>query len=420
MRRRHDLSIAVLLGFVLLSACSAGRTTPAAAVEDAETGLCREHHVPEDECGICHPELLARKKPGEAMKVRLPSAASARLAGIATAASSVHAVEDGIECVAELAFDQKRVATISSQVPGTIASIAVDLGTRVKTGEVLVRIAASATGEAQSDYLRALADAALHDAAFERERKLHAEGIASDQDLQVAEAAAKSATAAVRQTRQHLLVLGFSDAELKALASGQEPAADLELRAPFAGEIVDRTAVTGMLVEGGKPLFTLADTSTLWAMVDIPESQLARARVGQTVHLSVASMPGKAFTGKLTWLSPSVDERTRMARGRVELPNHDGLLKARMFARAFIVTGEAQRAVVVPRSAVQTIGGATVVFVRSEDDLYEARLVRLGEVRDGAVEVVAGLSAGDPVVVAGSFELKSQLLISRLGAGCTD
>jgi cobalt-zinc-cadmium efflux system membrane fusion protein len=61
-----------------------------------------------------------------------------------------------------------------------------------------------------------------------------------------------------------------------------------------------------------------------------------------------------------------------------------------------------------------------VVFVRSEDDLYEARLVRLGEVRDGAVEVVAGLSAGDPVVVAGSFELKSQLLISRLGAGCTD
>jgi membrane fusion protein, heavy metal efflux system len=392
----------------------------AATAAPAADLLCKEHGVSESECGICHPELLADKRPGEGLKVRLPSAGSAAKAGIEVQEPGTRGVQDGIECLAEVVFNQKRVAEISSQVGGTVRSIEVDLGDRVRKGALLARIASAETGEAQSAYRKTLADETLHRRTLDRERRLREQGVVSDQDVQVAEAEFKVAAAAERQARQHLLVLGFSDAQIAALASNTDAPAELELRAPFAGEIVDRSAVQGMLVQTGKPLFTLADTATVWAMVDIPESQLSRARVGQSVRLTVESLPGRTFPGRLTWLSPAVDEHTRMARGRVELSNAEGLLKARMFARATILTRAADSAVVVPRSAVQSIGGSTVVFVREADDLFEARPVRLGMTHDDEVEVVAGLQAADPVVVAGAFTLKSQLLISRLGAGCAD
>ena len=115
-----------------------------------------------------------------------------------------------------------------------------------------------------------------------------------------------------------------------------------------------------------------------------------------------------------------VDERTRMVQGRVEVPNAAGHLKAQMFARARISTAHADRAVVVPLSAVQNVTGTTVVFVKTFDDLFEARPVTLGARHDGRVEIVAGLGAREPVVLAGGFALKSQLLASRLGAGCVD
>jgi cobalt-zinc-cadmium efflux system membrane fusion protein len=194
----------------------------------------------------------------------------------------------------------------------------------------------------------------------------------------------------------------------------------LDLRAPFAGEIIERTAVQGAMVEMGKPLFTLADTSVLWGMVNIPETQTGRVRVGQTVELTIESLPGQLFRGTLTWLSSGVDERTRMARGRVEVPNAQGLLKAQMFARARILTASASGGVMVPESALQNVAGTAVVFVKSGEDLFEARAVRLGERLHGQVQIVAGLWPQDEVVVSGAFAMKSQLLISRLGAGCVD
>jgi len=216
------------------------------------------------------------------------------------------------------------------------------------------------------------------------------------------------------------LVLGFGEVQIQALARQQITPGVLELRAPFEGEIVQRTAVQGAVVEEADVLFTLTDTAVLWATVNVPESQVWRVSAGQRVELTVESLPGQTFVGTLTWVSPMVDERTRMVQGRVEVPNAAGHLKAQMFARARIVTAHADRALVVPVSAVQNVTGIPVVFVKFFDDLFEARPVTLGAKHDGKVEIVAGLSAHEPVVVAGSFALKSQLLISRLGAGCVD
>jgi cobalt-zinc-cadmium efflux system membrane fusion protein len=381
--------------------------------------MCNEHGVPEGECGICHPELLARG-PANGLKVRLASAESAAKAGIVVQSPEIRSMEDGVECFAEITFNQNKLAKITSLVGGIVRSVEVDLGSRVGRGDLLATITSATIGEAQADYLQALAEEDLHRKVLERQRDLLAQSISSERVFQEAEAAYNASAAAVRQGRQRLLVLGFDESQIEALVRQQSTPGVIELRAPFGGEIVERTAVQGSVVDVADVLFTLADSTVLWAMVNIPESQLSRVQPGQEVELTVESLPGRSFPGKLTWISPTVDERTRMARGRVEVPNAGGRLKAQMFARARISTTRSDGAVVVPLSAVQNVTGISIVFVRASDDLYEARPVTLGIKRNDRVEILDGLRPDEDVVVAGSFALKSQLLASRLGAGCVD
>jgi len=382
--------------------------------------MCNEHGVPEQECGICHPELLAQDPPRQGLKVRLASDASAAKAGVVVATPDVQQMDDGVGCLAELAFNQNKLTKITSLARGVVRSVEVDLGSRVEKGDLLATLTSATIGEAQGEYLRALAENELSETVLERQRSLLAQSISSERDYQEAKAAHQVSTAAVRQAHQWLLVLGFDEVQIQALTREQSTPGVLELRAPFEGEIVERTAVLGAVVEEADSLFTLTDTAVLWATVNIPESQVSRVSAGQTVELTVESLPGQTFVGTLTWVSPTVDDRTRMVQGRVEVPNAAGQLKAQMFAYARIATDHADRAVVVPLSAVQNVTGTTVVFVQSFDDLFEARPVTLGAKHDGQVEIVAGLRAQELVVVAGGFALKSQLLASRLGAGCVD
>ena len=365
---------------------------------DAGRLMCKEHHVPEDECGICHPELTAKLSPGSGLKVRLPAMDSAALVGLETALSATGAMADGIECYAELAFNQNKLAQLTTPASGIIQEVAVDLGDKVTEGQTVARIGSAQIAEA-------VAKAVLTRQTLERERKLRTDGIAPAKDLQEAEAAFTTAF-------QQLKALGFTDVPAET--------ATLELRAPFAGEITERNAVRGALVEAGKSLFTLADRTTMWAMLNLPESALARVRVGQPVELVVDSLSGQTFSGQLTWVSAEVDERTRMARARAEFANPDGQLRARMFAHARILTHQSDAALLLPAAAVQPVDGQPFVFVKLADDLYEARAVRLGAKHNGYVEVLDGLKSGEPVVVQQAFVVKSQLLLSRLGAGCAD
>lgn len=367
---------------------------------------CREHGVPEAECGICHPDRVGRLRPGESVKVRLPTAASAGVVGVQTAPAQVGGLTEGIECFAELAFDQNRLAHIVAPAGGIVQDVAADLGSRVEEHQVVARIWSAAIAEA-------VARAVLTHQTLERERRLRAERVSAEQDLQRAEAEHRAAC-------QHARTLGFSEADIDAFGTRPDEPVYLEVRAPFAGEIIERNAVRGAWVEAGRALFTLADRSTMWAMLNIPEAALGRVRPGQTVELTFDSIPGRTFTGALTWIAPEVDERTRLARARAEVPNPDGLLRARMFARARILTRQAAGALMLPASAIQRVDGQPVVFVRLADDLFAARAVRLGAKRGDQVEVEEGLSAPEQVAVAGSFALKSHLLLSRLGAGCAE
>lgn len=368
--------------------------------------MCVEHGVPEAECAVCRPELAARLHPGESLKVRLPSTNSLALVGVETAPPQTGAIADAVECVAEVNFNQNQLAQVAAPVSGILQSVDADLGAKVEERQKVASIWSATIAEA-------VAKAVLSHQTLDRERKLRDQRVTSEQALQEAEAAHRAAC-------QQLRTLGFTEAQIDEMGNEPQEQVLMEVRAPFAGEIVERMAVRGALVEAGKPLFTLVDPSTVWAMLRVPELSLGRVQVGQAVELRVDSLPGKVFTGRLTWIGPAVDERTRLARARAEFANPDRLLKDKMFASARILIRQEEGAMLVPRDAVQRLEGKPFVFVKLAEDLFDARAVQLGAKDDTRLEVLRGLDPRETVAVRHAFALKSAMLMSRLGAGCAD
>jgi cobalt-zinc-cadmium efflux system membrane fusion protein len=369
-------------------------------------GICQEHMVPEDACGICNPDKIAGLKPGESLQLRLASGKSADVAGVQTAKPEESLLAEGVECYAEFGFNLNKFARIAAPVSGVIHDVTVDLGSKVSAQQSVAKIWSAQIAEA-------VAKAALSHQTLERERKLRAQQVTPEKDLQEAEAAHRAVCHGLR-------TFGFTEAQIDELSDKPQEAVMLDAGAPFAGEITGRTAVRGALVEVGAPLFTIADRSLMWADLAVPETALPRLKEGQQVEIAVDALPDRMFTGKLTWISAELDETTRMVRARAEVPNPDGLLKARMFAKARILTGSGAAALVVPAAAIQRVDGKPFVFVKLGVDLFDARAVLLGSRAGDGWVVAEGLKAGEEVAVAHGFALKSQLLISRLGAGCAD
>ncbi len=404
--------------------CTGSNESPQLSWENAPAGtkaaglFCKEHQVPEGECGICHPELALGG--GSAIKIRFGSDKSTDKAGVKVAYPELGAISDSIDVYAELAFNQNKSALISLPVGGIIHSVRVDVGEVVKEGDLLAEVSSIEISRAIGEYLRAVAEDEWKEQTVARERKLRGENISSEKDLQEAIASHISAESKLLQARQQLRTLGFTSVQLKRLVQEKDDQAVLEVRAPFDGEIVKRNAVRGALVEMGTPLFTLVGRSVMWAMLNIPEKDVMRVRKGQRVEVVVDSLKSKVFEGTLAWVASEVDERTRMATARAEIPNPNGLLKSQTFASARIIINSSESSVLIPMSSIQRVEGKPFAFVKLERDLFEARPVLIGAQYRSRVEILEGIAPLDQLVVANSFVMKSQLLLSRLGAGCVD
>ena len=158
----------------------------------------------------------------------------------------------------------------------------------------------------------------------------------------------------------------------------------------------------------------------MWLDLSIPEDEVSLISVGQTLVATFDAQSGLEVSGRLTWIGSSVDEESRMVKGRAVVPNPDRLMRHGMFGQAHISTGSGSSDLYVPAAAVQHIDGIPFVFAFLADDLFELRRVVLGGRGDAGVAVVSGLDPDDEIVVTHSFTLKSEFLKSRLGAGCVD
>ncbi|MDW7711484.1 MAG: efflux RND transporter periplasmic adaptor subunit [Deferrisomatales bacterium] len=372
--------------------------------------ICPEHNVPENEDALCQPDLVSRLQPGEGMKVRLAAPETAGRIGIATA-TPLPAGEGGATWPGQVVFNRDRLASLSALATGTVQKVNVRLGEKVAKGQILAEIASSEAAGLRAELAAAESRRALAEAVYLREQDLLEKGITSRHDFQQAEAEYRQAESAAIRTRRQMQDFG--------LAQGSAGSA-LPIRAPFAGTVIERAAVTGETVSVGSTLFTLADLGTVWVETSIPEDALLDVHPGLNVVASFSGLPGRAFQGKVFWIAAALDERTRMLKVLAEVDNGDGLLRSGLFGQVQATGKAAGGTLAVPADALQTVDGNPFVFVRLEDDLFELRRVTAGRRSQGAVIIREGLRANDRVVTGQAFSLKSEVLRARLGASCAD
>ncbi|MCW5769972.1 MAG: efflux RND transporter periplasmic adaptor subunit, partial [Phycisphaeraceae bacterium] len=417
---------------------------------------CMEHSVPESQCVICRgkplvpdadgsPAILPDTAEGAAGEkprpVQFATAESVAKAGVITAPAETRPMSAAVTANAEVGYDMTRYAQVGSRAAGSVTMVRVQAGDRVKAGDLLALIDSAAVGTAKSEYLQAAAQLAARGAAAERLRTSTTAGFRNQADLIAAEADLKDAEIRLFNTQQNLVNLGFSP---PALAAGEIPSAkDLRLLglpptlaaeldadrttanllpivSPLDGVVISRAIVPGELVESGKALFVVADTSRMWVTASLAPTDARRVAIGQELVFMPDGSTDDAVIGRITWRSTEVDKKTRTVQVRAEVPNADDRILAHTFGRARIAVARADAAVVVPSEAVQWDGTANVVFVRVNSTVFAARTVSLGAQQDGVTEIRSGLRPGERVATAGSYVLVSQLNNEKLGAGCTD
>jgi Cu(I)/Ag(I) efflux system membrane fusion protein len=178
--------------------------------------------------------------------------------------------------------------------------------------------------------------------------------------------------------------------------------------APRDGIVLERNAIEGMRAQPGDVLFRIADTSVVWALVDVAERDLGSIAVGQPVTVRARSFQGRTFAGTISVIYPQVNRETRTARVRIELTNTDLALLPDMYVDAEIDTANQQPVVAVPDSSVLDTGSRQAVLVEKGDGRFEPRSVKLGRRGDGYVEVREGLSEGEAVVTSANFLIDAE------------
>lgn len=315
-----------------------------------------------------------------------------------------------IEATAAIELNADRVAKISARTSGRLVRISASQGDAVKAGQPLAWFDSPELGQAWAEYAKAKGRVDLARKNLQREETLFEKKISPEKDVFRArqDLAEAEADLAFAHEKFHLLGLDIEQFEKK--HRGDEHPL-IAVSSPISGSVIERAATQGEVVNPDKPLFTVADLSKLWVIIDIYEKDLRRVRRGTAVKVSTAAYGENIFPGTISYFGEVMDERTRTVKARVEVENANRLLKPGMFATVTIAAqaAKAPKAILVPEDAVLMDGEERFVFVRTGPEIFEKKEVQQGGVFGKRVEIVKGLAPGDQVVVKGAFTLKSEL-----------
>ncbi|MNZ18764.1 efflux RND transporter periplasmic adaptor subunit [Pseudomonas wadenswilerensis] len=321
------------------------------------------------------------------------------LAGIELAAVGPRQLQRSLSLPGEIRFDEDRTAHLVPRAGGVVESVAVVLGQQVKAGDLLAVIASPQISEQRSELAASQRRLELARSSYQREKDLWQEGISAEQDYQQARQVLQEAEIAQANARQKISALSGS----VVLAGGNR----YELRAPFAGQIVEKHLVPGEVVNETSAAFTLSDLSRVWATFGVAPRDLPKVRAGMPVTI-VASELGEQVSGTVTHVGSLLGEQTRTAAVRVTLDNPRGAWRPGLFVAVQVPTEQYSAALSVPDQALQTLEEQPTVFVRTTEG-FIAQAVEPGASANGFVEIRKGLQAGQQVAAQGSFILKSEL-----------
>ncbi|HHT9119936.1 MAG TPA: efflux RND transporter periplasmic adaptor subunit [Candidatus Hypogeohydataceae bacterium YC41] len=337
---------------------------------------------------------------------------SYELLAFQTAIAEKKKIEKQLKVTAEIQFNANKVFHIGPRVPGRVVEVFADLGDEVQKGQKLALLDSVELGKAISEYLTSQTKLEVSKTNFARETRLWEKKITSEKEMLDCKSACLQAQAEFGAAEGKLHLLGLTDEDIETLKPQTHATAIFPILSPFNGTVVEKHIALGEMTEPATKLFTIADLSILWIILDIYEKDLPKIKLGQQVGVAVRSYPEEEFRGKIAYISDVVDEKSRTLKVRVDIDNREKKLKPGMFATAKISTAapEAVERLVVPHEAIESYEGKKVVFLALGNYAFKMTEVKAGEEFDGYVEIVEGLKEGDEVVNKGAFYLKSELL----------
>ena len=362
---RHALALSGLVLMTLVVGCGKRDASSSAKAPDNMSSMAGMEGMP----GMSGPA-----KNGDTAGVPVDRTAASRL-GVTFARAALRPIDAEARLVGTLTYAEPRRQYVNARVMGWVDRLYADyIGKKITRGEPLLALYAPELVSAQEEYLsaRRLGDSALTDAA---QRRLRLWDIPEDQ--------------------------------IRLLENTGEAQRTLILRSPMSGEIAEKMVTQGQAVQPGENLFLIADRSILWVDLSVFESDARMLRVGSRAQVRVDGVPGPDYEGKVAFIQPAVDPKTRTLTARVEVPNRDGRLRPGMFVTARLSSAGAPR-LSVPLQAILPTGTRDIVFVNRGDGTFVPREVRVGARSDSLVEVVEGLKSGDEVVASATYLLDSE------------
>ncbi|MEN8140712.1 MAG: efflux RND transporter periplasmic adaptor subunit [Thermodesulfobacteriota bacterium] len=399
----------ILIFYLLLSSLSPGFAADKAGHDhqtDPDTiWTCAMHpqiQLPEPgQCPICFMDLIEVKKQkpgaGAASLRQIKFDERARLlARVEVTAVRRAAGTRQTRLVGKVDYDERSVGRITAWVAGRIDRLDVDYsGAVVKKGQVMAQIYSPELRTAQTELIQA-------QGAFNQARGSKSELVRQSSGRTLAAA------------KEKLKLLGLPQAQIAKILKTGKSADHINIIAPMGGIVISKDVVEGMYVKTGAPLLTIADLRHLWVILAAYESDLAQVKLGRQVEFRVEAYPGQVFQGRVAYIDPLVDPKSRTVGVRLNVENPDGRLLPGMFVQA-VLQGKAAKEddapLVIPASAPLLTGKRALVYVEIKEGVYEGREVVLGPRAGELYEVRSGLKEGEKVVSRGSFKIDSAIQI---------
>jgi len=331
------------------------------------------------------PVYEGQKPSGDPEEVTL-SPAEVNTIGVRSAVARVEEISRRIDTVGFVDYDEHATSHIHTRVDGWIERLEVRaVGDEVAEGDLLFDLYAPEITIASSELQRATRSG-------------------NAMDISIA--------------RTKLMNFGVDARQIEEMAQAESPSQRIRFYAPQDGVVFALAAADGMFLNPQTRAMSLADTSSVWLIVDVFERDMGRLSSNMRAEARFDHLPGRVFTGEIDYIFPELDAETRTLRVRLRFDNEDGLLRPNMFANVSLIPAEAQEALTVPSEAVIRTGRAERVILKQADDTFRPRLVttglRGGFGAGGRTEIVQGLAPGDEVVASAQFLIDSE---SALNAG---
>jgi membrane fusion protein, copper/silver efflux system len=300
--------------------------------------------------------------------------------GVKSEPVMLHIVSTLVRAPGTIQLDERRVSVIAMRAESYVQKVAnVTTGSRVTKGQPLMEIYSPAVSSAAAEYLATITSKTT--------AMIESYG---------------------RGSRQRLMNLDVPESAIAAMEKTKAVPIAIEWSAPRDGIVLERNAIEGMRAQPGDVLFRVADTSLVWAVVDVAERDVGSVTIGQPVTVRARSFPGRAFAGKVGVIYPQVNRETRTVRLRIELDNRDLALLPDMYVDAEIEVGSHDPVLAVPDSSVLDTGNRQAVIIARGGGRFEPREVKVGHRGGGYVEITEGISEDDMVVTSANFLIDAE------------